>query len=510
MFDYMSQKTRERLQSAATQALSTGDPSTVPPSSTSPAHPTPPPTAPAPTTIHIPTTERHLARSALSGFQPFTSAPAKQARYETYLQSQATPESSGPLRPLPGQTVAQFNQEAAEYARSASVFRPMSAAMAGRFTSAAMVEHGPKAVEGLYTPTFASGGTETTGEDAGTEVQKEEEKEEDPKAHAARMGMFGKMTREVKPWRPAKLLCKRFGVREPEIEEEETAAATAGFAAPSASASAEEQSAPQPGEVLAIEAAAAMDDEKPKGPRNLENVGLGEDEWQARDVLTYQRPGMDVFKAIFASDDEDSEDEEKDDEVAAPGPSAAATEPAAPIRETQPESKPPAHLAAQPTTVPEYTPTTPSTSQAGAAPAKVDLASFKPTFVPRSERETKSSKTNGDRTERSKKSKSKAILSFADEDGEDSGLGAPAIPKDKSKKRKDREKDKKGREKKRRREDKAEDEDLWEEKPTPAVVLQLEKQVQAAGTTKESRVEVVTDRREPGPYRQRKRAEDFM
>jgi hypothetical protein len=37
--------------------------------------------------------------------------------------------------------------------------------------------------------------------------------------------------------------------------------------------------------------------------RDLENVGLGEDESQGRDTLTYARPSMDIFKVIFASDD---------------------------------------------------------------------------------------------------------------------------------------------------------------------------------------------------------------
>ena len=44
--------------------------------------------------------------------------------------------------------------------------------------------------------------------------------------------------------------------------------------------------------------------------RDLENIGLGEDDTQGRDSLTYGRPSVDIFKAIFTSDDEDSDDEE--------------------------------------------------------------------------------------------------------------------------------------------------------------------------------------------------------
>jgi len=43
------------------------------------------------------------------------------------------------------------------------------------------------------------------------------------------------------------------------------------------------------------------------GPRDITNLGLGEDETQGQDILTYQRPPVDVFKAIFASDDEDED-----------------------------------------------------------------------------------------------------------------------------------------------------------------------------------------------------------
>jgi hypothetical protein len=36
------------------------------------------------------------------------------------------------------------------------------------------------------------------------------------KEHATRMGMYGPMTRETKTWQPARLLCKRFGVKDPD------------------------------------------------------------------------------------------------------------------------------------------------------------------------------------------------------------------------------------------------------------------------------------------------------
>ncbi|KAG2033800.1 hypothetical protein BDR03DRAFT_1071095 [Suillus americanus] len=95
---------------------------------------------------------------------------------------------------------------------------------------------------------------------------------------------------------------------------------------------------------------------------DVANVGTWQDDVQGDVMLTYERPGMDIFKAIFASDDEES-DEEKDrmdnvDEV--DEPPAVST----PAKRSKPglEIKPP---------------------PANRIVGDVDLATFKPTFIPR-------------------------------------------------------------------------------------------------------------------------------
>jgi len=104
--------------------------------------------------IRIPHTEPYVAQAALRGFQPFATDPAKQSRYNAYLQSQANQDSSVPsLKPTPGQRVDEFNKELEDYAKAALLFKPISGAMAGRFTSAVVFESGPKIHEGLHTPT---------------------------------------------------------------------------------------------------------------------------------------------------------------------------------------------------------------------------------------------------------------------------------------------------------------------------------------------------------------------
>ncbi|KAG1881293.1 hypothetical protein F4604DRAFT_473060 [Suillus subluteus] len=54
--------------------------------------------------------------------------------------------------------------------------------------------------------------------DVAKEKPKEEVKEESPNVHAARLGMYGVMTREMCTWQPARLLCERFAVTDAVLE----------------------------------------------------------------------------------------------------------------------------------------------------------------------------------------------------------------------------------------------------------------------------------------------------
>lgn len=75
------------------------------------------------------------------------------------------------------------------------VFKPMSRLMASRFTSASTT---------ILTP------------DSNTPlITKPAEKPEDPAVAAAKMNMYGQMTRTVTDWFPTRLLCKRFNVKDP-------------------------------------------------------------------------------------------------------------------------------------------------------------------------------------------------------------------------------------------------------------------------------------------------------
>jgi G patch domain-containing protein 1 len=411
--------------------------------------------------MHIPRTEPYIAKAALLGFQPFVNDPVMQERYTTYLNSQSHVDGSYPsLRPYPGQSIEHFNKEVSDFAKSAAVFKPLSGAMAGRFTSAATVELGPVAQEGLYQPTFKEGEDKAPKE----EEKVEEKVDQDPRANAAQMGMYGPMTRTVSKWAPARLLCKRFGVKDPHPEadpEEDVPAPSASNATASAPIAAITLSETQmPDEVTSYPEEG--DIKKPSRSRDLSNIGLGEDEYQAQDVLTYQRPSMDVFKAIFASDDEDSDDENADTAGKPapigpnPTPDLTTNPPAAPVSDAS------TSLTSDARKVAESTPNPVLES------GPVDLSTFKPTFVSRTDR--------GGRKEdpgkaKERKKKEKTLVSFDADDGEDSGLGAP---KPKKRKDKDKHKDKdKDREKKRKKAVTEDEDDMWVEKPPPEAVINM-------------------------------------
>ncbi|KAJ3912518.1 hypothetical protein F5877DRAFT_53947 [Lentinula edodes] len=466
VFDYMSQKDRDRLKNIAANLHSTTGPPATASASDQISPPAPALTA---TTPRIPCTDPQIARAALTGFKPFPSDLVKQARYTAYLQSQADTSSTIMLEPLPHQSIPEFNSEMEEYAQSAVVFRPVSGAMAGRFTSAAVVEHGPKVIEGLHTPAFEE-------QSSNEEKKATEEKELSPKENAARMGMYGHLTRETVPWQPARLLCKRFGVKDPNPEpktEDPTQSSVPDFQDPSAF----DPSVPS-GTAAADYGIVSINNNNigasTSGPRDLANVGLGdEDDTQGRDTLTYERPSVDVFKAIFASDDEDSSDEEGGDEGDERDKGPNDIETSGPISETTMSTKI-SPLASIPVVVDDR---------------PVDPNTFKPTFV---RREARTTNTDSDkqekkeRKEKKKKEKRKAIVSFMDDEAGDTLNVVVEKPKKKRKKdkEKDREKDKetgglklKGekevekevKSKRRNAVDENED-DMWVEKPAPPAV----------------------------------------
>ena len=533
MFDYLSKEDRERVEHAAAGLQ--------PPASDS--TPTPVETRQVPT--GIPYTAPHIASAALKGFMPFTNDPAKQARYVAYLRSQTTPDHTELLPPkLPGQTSETYHKELSDYSKSAGIFKPVSGAMASRFTSAAVVDTGPNAIEGLHQPTH-----EPEPTPAPEQEEKEREKKallpteevQSAKANAARAGMYGTLTREIVPWQPSRLLCKRFGVKDPNPD---ITTDTPMPGVPNSGGNAwKAEEALAEADLQTATGSTGADLTSSVGrrtTRDLENIGLGEDESQGRDTLTYVRPSMDIFKAIFASDDEDSDDDAGEDGNQEKGGSApAAPDPGPSTLSKRPEENQPTGNAVDVKSVPAHlrthsaadkTPTYEprSVDRPPTGMVTVDTATFKPTFVPRAERETQ--KTKGDKrdgTSRGKDNKkraAKAIVSFEEDEGAALVIAPLAADKDKDKSRR----------KKKRRKEKGsvnvegpgeeEDVEMWVEKVPPQVVANFatkdappplpppEKEVRMIGGNPADPlpVESTSVPVPEGPSRGRKRAIDFL
>jgi len=298
----------------------------------------------------------------------------------------------------------------------------MSGAMANRFTRASVIEAGSELQEGLHKPTGPP------SEERPTEL-KQKLSEETPKQNAARLGMYGPLTRELKEWVPARLLCKRMGIKIPSSD----IAGRNEDAPTSAPAEASKPTAPYSWDPASVgvsvpltSSAGTLNSAVRSGPKDISNIGLGEDDDQGRDILTYRRPAMDIFKAIFADDDDSDEDQEDEKPMDGPPVDAAPLSPrgsrsglTGPGVSTSPED-----LKVSQRSDPSDTPVNPTT--------------FHPKFVPKSQREGKGSlyahDSRKDRNSSSKKAR-KALVSFDIDEGEGLNI-TPDVGNDKDKKRK--------------------------------------------------------------------------
>lgn len=130
---------------------------------------------------------------------PYSDNEAKRERYRYYLSACAYPDAYPAPQKKKGETDDDFTREMAEFHACAGIFKPLTGAAASRFTSATEIIGGDNQAGGL----------------SGAKPAKPP-KPSDPAMEAAKMGMFGKMTRAEDIWYPARLLCKRFNVKVPE------------------------------------------------------------------------------------------------------------------------------------------------------------------------------------------------------------------------------------------------------------------------------------------------------
>lgn len=288
----------------------------------------------------FPTIAKDVAKLALQGFMPFGDNLKKQARYRSYLENQAgmLTEDGEPKTVLPipeGLTYEMGMKELDEFAKAARIFRPISAMMSGRFTSASETS------KNIEVATF-EGGLKTEEqyrkerEQRIKEQPKPEKKQLSQEAEAAAMKMFGNLTRTVKPFYPNRLVCKRFNVKDPHPNHDHTADKAAGrtqggnkdalskesmdtilnerlplqqtFTSVSEMAPSLAQPDDDPMMKAVVPKPSQRSQDATAPTTGIEGTKAKETEEDEGPPLDYERPSMDIFKAIF--DDSDSEEEE--------------------------------------------------------------------------------------------------------------------------------------------------------------------------------------------------------
>ncbi|KAL2062836.1 hypothetical protein VTL71DRAFT_5908 [Oculimacula yallundae] len=149
----------------------------------------------------IPKVDKYTADAALSrgasGFMPYGEDEGKRSRYRAYLENQAGTHTT-PLEKTTSVTKDDWLKELREFANCAQIFKPMSGMMATRFTSST---------------TAAKLASDNS--DSASLLSKPAPEVEDPAEQAAKLGMYGPLTRSSKEWYPSRLLCKRFNVKPP-------------------------------------------------------------------------------------------------------------------------------------------------------------------------------------------------------------------------------------------------------------------------------------------------------
>ncbi|ODO06894.1 hypothetical protein I350_04254 [Cryptococcus amylolentus CBS 6273] len=409
VFEWINQKDKERLASLASQAPP------PPPLSLQPQDEDPSaPRAPA-TSVEIPPLSPRTASAALKGYVPYGDDVQKQERYKSYLFSQTYNTKQPNPTLLPSGSMDDINAELQSFAESARIFKPMPFAMSSRFTagsSSLAASDLKQAKPGLHI--FDAEKAKAAIEAAKAEEPAVEQKILTPREQAAKDGNWGRATRESKVWYPVKLVCKRFGVADPHPEgppAEQAAGASSGkgtgmegMPLPSNDASWESKFIHKPTSPSSSQKAPPQGQVQAGGerqPTNISEVGMADDINQGRDTLTYEKPSIDIFKAIFADDEDDDEDEDENGEV-----DKIETEvPAG--RELYQDPFPP--------------PKAPSPREE----KPVDLATFKPVFSRKRDRDRDDEGSKEDRKKdkkdrKNKKRKSQGVLSFdVGEDGEE-------------------------------------------------------------------------------------------
>jgi G patch domain-containing protein 1 len=228
---------------------------------------------------------------------PYAEDESKRARYRAFLETHAGLRDVLPER-ASGASIDEWVKEMQEFAQAAQVFRPMTGMMASRFTSSS------KTFEGTFNE-------DPPAADGSSLIRVPTGKPEDPAEAAAKIGMFGPMTRSVHRFLPTRLVCKRFGIRPPENVDLDPGAMGGDVGVASTVSEVVSQFAM---DQMMREAAIRrpVQTRDPEGSGEFANLSVSEPvavvDSEKNEALEAERPGDAVFKAIFGSDDDDDSD----------------------------------------------------------------------------------------------------------------------------------------------------------------------------------------------------------
>ena len=265
----------------------------------------------------VPQIARDVAIQALGrgvrGWMPYAEDEAKRSRYRAFLELRGGLRENLPERPA-GASKEDWVTELNEFAHAAQIFKPMTGMMATRFTTSNV------------SPKLASDSPDA----ASTEqlLSRPSEKPEDSAEAAAKVGMYGPMTRSLQAFFPSRLLCKRFNVKppshvqlDPGQEPDDLGGNPSGGRFQSAGY--QTHSSALPSTKLELVSQEAIKDillESGVRQQGSGEAGLGVEpplsgkpeevlvDAERNEALESARPGDAVFKAIFGSDDEDDDD----------------------------------------------------------------------------------------------------------------------------------------------------------------------------------------------------------
>nr|SVE79951.1 EOG090X013U [Daphnia magna] len=268
----------------------------------------------------------------ISSFQPFARDLDKQYRFEAFcILSKSNRLAEFHLLQPGNMTAWEREREEVEFDRSLTLYRPLTATMQNRFTSGGHVEEN---IQGGLVAQIESFLPQETPQPKKIPVVK------DPAKQAALRKLFGQLTRKQSQWKPDRLLCIRFNVPNP-FPSAGDAQDSAKFVAKGTSGSKFSifdvlNAVPQAGPSFM----SSGYDNVPSGPVQGPEIKVQELEWdkaergelqekaepdlvpevgpseeikeEVTEEVPYERPPMDVFRAIFA--DTDSEEEEEEEE----------------------------------------------------------------------------------------------------------------------------------------------------------------------------------------------------